>query len=132
MGKMVRMLKKETLVYRQLLLKLRERITEDIKHISEDTLKKSQKEAAGDISGYTLHMADLATDAYDREFSLNLASCDRDVLLLVNDALKRIDEGGYGTCAQCKKPIARIRLKALPFASFCLKCQKEQEKPRSG
>lgn len=129
---MGKMLKKEARAYRQLLLKLRERITEDIKHISEDTLKKSQKEAAGDISGYTLHMADLATDAYDREFSLNLASCDRDVLLLVNDALKRMDEGDYGICPQCKKPIARIRLKALPFACFCLKCQKTQEKPRSG
>lgn len=132
MRKMGKMLKKEARSYRQLLLKLRERISEDIKHISEDTLKKSQKEAAGDISGYTLHMADLATDAYDREFSLNLASCDRDVILLINDALKRIDEGVYGICAQCKKPIARIRLKALPFASCCLKCQKAQEKPHSG
>jgi len=129
---MGKMLKKETRAYRQLLLKLRERITDDIKHISEDALKKSQREAAGDISGYTLHMADLATDAYDREFSLNLASCDRDVLLQINDALKRIDDGGYGVCAQCKKPISRIRLKALPFACFCLKCQKTQEKPRRG
>src|SRR3989338_7508801 len=84
---MGKMLKKETRVYRQLLLKLRERISEDIKHISEDTLKKSQKEASGDISGYTLHMADLATDAYDREFSFGLASNDRNALLQIDVAL---------------------------------------------
>lgn len=128
---MGKMLKKERYQYRKLLLKLKERLTDDIKHISEDTLKKSQKDASGDISGYTLHMADLATDAYDREFSLGLASCDRDVLLQINDALKSIEDGSYGICAQCKKSIARVRLKALPFASFCLKCQKAQEKPYS-
>lgn len=126
---MAKMLKKEAKQYRQVLLKLKERISEDIKHIAEDTLKKSQKEASGDISGYTLHMADLATDAYDREFSLGLASNDRNVLLQINDALKRIDEGIFGACEKCKKPIAKIRLKALPFARLCLKCQRTQEKP---
>lgn len=127
---MVKMLKRELKQYRQLLLKLKERITDDIKHISEDTLKKSQKEAAGDISGYTLHLADLASDAYDREFSLGLAANDRDVLIEINDALKRIDEGNFGACQQCKKPIAKVRLKALPFALLCLKCQRLHEKHR--
>lgn len=126
---MAKMLKKQLKEYRMLLLKLKERLTEDIKHISEDTLKKSQKDASGDISGYTLHMADLATDAYDREFSLGLASCDRNVLLQIDDALKRIDEGSFGRCEKCKKPIAKVRLNALPFARLCLKCQRSQEKP---
>ena len=127
---MAKMLKKEARWYRESLLKIRERITEDVKHISEDALKKSQKEAAGDMSGYTLHPADVATDAYDREFSLSLASNDRNVLLQINDALKRIDEGTYGACEQCKKPIAKVRLKALPFARCCLKCQSIEEKNR--
>ena len=90
---MAKMLKKETQKYRQLLLKIKERISDDIKHISEDTLKKSQKEASGDISGYTLHMADMATDSYDREFSLGLASNDRDLLSQINDALKKDGRG---------------------------------------
>lgn len=125
---MAKMLKKESEQYRKMLLKIKERLTEDIKHISQDTLNKSQKEACGDISGYTLHMADVATDAYDREFSLGLASNDRDALIQINDALKRIDDGKYGACEQCAKPIAKTRLKALPFTSFCLKCQQDQEK----
>lgn len=125
---MAKMLKKESEQYRKMLLKIKERLTEDIKHISQDTLNKSQKEACGDISGYTLHMADVATDAYDREFSLGLASNDRDALIQINDALKRIEDGKYGACQQCAKPIAKTRLKALPFTSFCLKCQQAEEK----
>lgn len=126
---MAKMLKKEAMQFKQALLNLKERITDDMKHISEDALKKSQKEASGDISGYSLHMADLATDAYDREFSLGLASNDRNAILQINDALKRIDEGVFGVCQMCRKPIAKVRLKALPFARLCLKCQRSQEKP---
>lgn len=126
---MAKMLKKEAMQYKQILLKLKERITEDMKHISEDALKKSPKEASGDISGYSLHMADLATDAYDREFSLGLASNDRNAIFQIDDALKRIEEGVFGTCQMCRKPIAKVRLKALPFACLCLKCQRSQEKP---
>lgn len=127
---MAKMLKRELKQYRELLLKYKERILEGIKHISEDTLKKSQKDAAGDMSGYTLHMADVATDSYDREFSLGLASNDRELLFQVDDALKRISEGTYGACQQCTKPIVKTRLKALPFARLCLKCQQAQEKRR--
>lgn len=124
----IKMLKKEAKQYKESLLKLKERISEDVKHISEDALKKSQRDASGDISGYTLHMADVATDAYDREFSLGLASNDRNVLMQIDDALKRIEEGTYGACEECEKPIAKVRLKALPFASLCLKCQSAKEK----
>lgn len=125
-----KLLKKDLKLYRGLLLKEKERILESIRHVSEDTLKKSQKEASGDMSGYTLHMADVATDAYDREFSLGLASNDRAILLKIEDALKEIEEGVYGICRDCKKPITKTRLKAVPFATLCLKCQQSQEKTR--
>ena len=103
-------------------------MVDDLNHISEDTLKKSQKEASGDISGYTYHMADVATDNYDREFSLGLASGERKSLYELEDALKRIEEGTFGSCDQCKSPIAKLRLKALPSARLCVKCQERLEK----
>lgn len=121
-------LKKELADFKKLILKRKEELLNEIKHISEDTLKKSQKDAAGDISGYTLHMADVATDAYDREFSLGLASNDRNALIQIEDAIKKIDEGNFGICEQCSKPIAKSRLKAVPFTRLCLKCQQTQEK----
>lgn len=120
--------KKELALFRKLILKRKEEIVNDIKHISDDTLKKSQKEASGDISGYTYHMADVATDTYDREFSLGLASNDRKLLYEFDDALKKIEDGQFGICEDCKCLIAKSRLKAVPQARLCVKCQEKKEK----
>ena len=120
--------KKTSEVYKKLLLEKREELVGDISHISEETLKKSQKDASGDISGYTFHMADVATDNYDREFSLGLASKERDVLAGINLALQKLHDGTFGLCETCKNPITKIRLKAVPDATLCLKCQQNKEK----
>ena len=120
--------KKELAEFKKIVLKRKEEVLDDIKHISEDTLKKSQKEASGDISGYTYHMADVATDNYDREFSLGLASNERKMLYELDDALKKIEEGTFGICEDCKSPIAKNRLKAVPSARLCVKCQEKKEK----
>jgi RNA polymerase-binding protein DksA len=120
--------KKELAEFKKLILKRKEEVVDEIKHISEDTLKKSQKEASGDISGYTFHMADVATDTYDREFSLGLVSNEREVLYELDDALKRIDEQTFGVCESCKTLITKTRLKAVPYARLCVKCQQRKEK----
>jgi RNA polymerase-binding protein DksA len=119
--------KKELNIFKKLILKRKEEVSEEIKHISDDTLKKSQRDAAGDISAYTYHMADLATDTYDREFSLGLASNERNLLYEIDEALKKIEEGTFGICEGCKKPITKTRLKVIPYTRLCLKCQKLQE-----
>jgi DnaK suppressor protein len=123
-----RMPKKEINKFKEILLRRKEDIMDQIDHISKDTLKKSQKDASGDISGYSYHMADLATDTFDREFSLGLASNERQNLYEIEDALKRIKDGSFGICECCKKPISKVRLKAIPFTKLCLKCQELQEK----
>ncbi len=120
--------KKELNEFKKIILKRKEEIDDEIKHISDDTLKKSQKEASGDISGYTYHMADVATDNYDREFSLSLASNDRQSLYDLNDALKRIEDGTFGICEDCKRLVTKVRLKAVPQARLCIKCQEKREK----
>ena len=114
--------------FKKIVLKKKEEILNDLKHISDDTLRKSQKEASGDISGYTYHMADVATDNYDREFSLGLASSERKSLYEMDDALKRIEEGTFGICDDCKSSITKIRLRAVPSARLCIKCQQKREK----
>ena len=120
--------KKELSVFKKIILKIKEKVVGDIKHISEDTLKKSQKDASGDISGYTYHMADVATDTYDREFSLGLASNEQKALYELDDALKRIEEGTFGICEECKCVMTKTRLKAVPYARLCVKCQEKKEK----
>ncbi len=120
--------KKELKDFKKIIIKKKEAALDDLQHITDDTLKKSQKEASGDISGYTYHMADVATDNYDREFSLGLASNERKALYELDDALKRIDDETFGFCDDCKGPISKIRLKAVPSARLCIKCQEKREK----
>lgn len=120
--------KKELSDFKKLLFKKKEEINDEIKHISDDTLNKSQKDASGDISGYTYHMADVATDNYDREFSLGLASKDRKSLYELEDALKRIEDGSFGACLDCGSLISKARLKVVPQARLCVKCQEKREK----
>ena len=122
------MLKKDLEMFRKLVLKRKDQVIEDIQHINENTLMKSQKEASGDISGYSYHMADVATDNYDREFSLGLASNDHAVLYELDDALKRIADGSFGACEDCGCMITKVRLKAVPYARTCIKCQEKREK----
>ncbi|MCG8431349.1 MAG: TraR/DksA family transcriptional regulator [Candidatus Omnitrophica bacterium] len=121
-------LKKDLEVFKKLILKRKEELIEDIQHISENTLMQSQKDASGDISGYTYHMADVATDTYDREFSLGLVSQDHKLLYELEDALKRIEEGKFGTCEACGCAITKVRLKAVPQARMCVKCQEKKDK----
>ena len=124
------MTKAELERYKKLLLKKKEEILEAVKHIEEDTLSRSQRDASGDLSGYTLHMADIATDSYDREFSLGLASNAQRILYEIDEALKRLKEKDFGDCLSCGKPIPRKRLKAIPYASLCIECQSKEETKR--
>lgn len=118
--------KKELLLYKKILSEIKEKIVSEIKKISDDASTPS-KDTSGDVSGHALHMADVATDMYDREFSLGLASNDRELLSKVEQALKRIQEKTFGTCEECHKVIAIARLKAIPYAQLCLKCQEKHE-----
>ena len=115
--------------YKKLLFKIKEDITHDIKQMSV-TNDASAKDTSGDVAGHALHMADVATDLYDREFTLGLASNDRELLFKVGAALERIENKTFGFCRECKKPIAVARLKAIPYTETCLKCQEKIESKR--
>jgi len=119
--------KKELERYKELLLKKREDIVMEMKNITKDTLSKSQREASGDLSGYSFHMADAATDNYDREFSLNLASDSQKMIYAIDEALARIKDKTYGRCVKCNKDISHRRLRAIPYAILCIACQRKEE-----
>ena len=119
---------KELKEYKELLINLKEDVLNQIREVSEDTLMKSQKDISGDISGYGIHMADVASDNYEREFNLGLVSNERIIALEIEEALKRIEEKTYGICSVCSKAIKKTRLKAVPYAKNCLKCQEKIDK----
>ena len=107
---------------------LRAKMVSGIDHIERDTLNKSQRDSSGDLSGYSFHMADQATDNFDTEFNLDIASNEQKFLNEIDEALKRIEEGIFGVCEQCQKPIALKRLKVVPYTRYCIKCQEGMEK----
>lgn len=113
---------------RESLIEQKAKILQELISIKEESLSKSAKESSGDLSGYAFHMADMATDLYNREFSLELAEGERERLYLLDDAIKRIDEGTYGKCDMCGCNITKQRLKVMPQAQYCIKCQEKQEK----
>ena len=121
------MAKKETAKYKKLLLEKREEILKEIHDIAKESMK-SQKEASGDLSGYSNHMADMASDSYDREFSLSIATNEQKVIYEIDESLKLIKEGKYGKCLSCNKKIPAKRLNAVPYAKYCVQCQSEEDK----
>ena len=116
--------------YYRLLLDLRSHLTEDIERHSEETLKRSSKDDAGDLSAYGQHMADAGTDTFDRDFALSMVASEQEALSEIDAAIKRIDEGTYGICEITQKPIAKERLLAVPFTRYSAEAQKDLERNR--
>ncbi len=116
--------------YYKLLLDLRSHLTEEIERHSEETLKRSAKDDAGDLSAYGQHMADAGTDTFDRDFALSMVASEQEALSEIDAAIKRIHDGSYGTCEITQKPIAKERLLAVPFTRYSAEAQKELERNR--
>ena len=112
--------------FRQLLITERAKLADEIKSIAHD-VSTSPREASGDLSAYTVHMADMAADTYERELSMNIVSSEQELLYQIDDALKRLEDGSFGLCQQCNQPISMSRLKAVPYASLCINCQRSKE-----
>ena len=124
------MTKKEAKIFYDLLIKKKAELLKGIDHITKETLKTSQRDAAGDLSAYSLHMADVASDNYEREFSLSLADGEQKLLDRINSALEKIDDNAFGVCELCEKKISKTRLKIVPYAELCVPCQEKTEKKK--
>ncbi len=122
--------KKDLKLFKELLLKKKSDLARGIEHLANDALKTSQRDASGDLSAYSLHMADMATDNYDREFALNLADNEQKLLHRIEAALEKMDSDLYGLCELCNKKISKVRLRVVPYAELCVPCQEKQEKKK--
>lgn len=122
--------KKDLDKYKEILQAIRRKISGDLQHLEGDSLNTNQRDSSGDLSGYSFHMADMATDNFDREFTLGLASNEQQILNMVDNALRRIEDGTYGVCETCSKQIPAKRLNVMPHGPLCIKCQEEEEKKK--
>jgi DnaK suppressor protein len=118
---------------KKILLGMRENIIDKVKRIEKENLGRLQKDASGDLSGYAIHLADVASDNYERELSLGLAANERELLRKIDNALHRLKDRNFGCCDSCGKDISIKRLTAVPYADMCIKCQEQEDKlPRQG
>ncbi|MBM3878636.1 MAG: transcriptional regulator [Verrucomicrobia bacterium] len=110
----------EWLKFYRTLLDLRERLVSQMNGLA--------KESAEEMDSYSLHMADSGTDNFDRDFALSLLSSDQDAVYEIDEALKRIQRGTYGTCELTGKSIPKARLEAIPWTRFTVEAQAQLER----
>ena len=114
---------------RQRLADERERLdgvksTFDDEHLSEE----SESDSSSELSSYDQHQADMGTETFEREKDLSILEQVEAELADVEHALRRLDDGSYGTCEVCGKVIPDERLEAVPAARLCLEHQSEVER----
>ncbi len=108
------------------LLALRDAMLDSMNGVAQDNLRARAE--GNEASAFGMHQADAGSDAYDRDFALNLLSQEQDALYEIDEALKRIELGTYGVCEMSGKPINHERLEAIPFTRFTVECQSQIER----
>ena len=129
-----KMAKADLKYFEKLINDKKTKLLEEIGYMEESSIGKSTKEASGDLSSYSFHMADQASDSGEMEHTFHLAEREGQFLHHLNEALHRIKDGSFGVCRSCQKLIAKQRLEAVPHTTMCIKCKEaeQQRKRREG
>jgi DnaK suppressor protein len=117
----------DTSRFREVLLEERRRVVAAIENLHEDHAG-SLSDEAGEEAAFDNHLADTATETYDRELDYTLEENSEHVLADIDAALTRIEDGTYGVCTSCGKPIPEERLEARPWAPLCIDCKRQRER----
>lgn len=122
-------MKKEDLAhFKKLLLEKREEMLRDLGKLKDSDMSSTLKDASGENSAYSFHMADVGTDNMEREKAFFFATREGRFLYHIEQAIERIEEGTYGLCQECGNEIGRARLEAVPHARLCITCKSMEEK----
>lgn len=105
--------------FKNLLLRKRTELVGDVKHLTDEALNRTG-EGLGDNSTMPIHMADLGSDNWEQELTLGFIENDRVRLREIDEALQRIENRTYGICLATHNPISVARLRAKPWATFCI------------
>ena len=118
---------KEIEHYHQQLLTLRRELLGDMDQIRSKTLGNNAG-SSGELSSMPVHMADVGTDNYEQEFTLDLIDSERKILSEIDLALSKVANGTYGICEIAGENIGKARLDAKPYARYCIDCATKIEK----
>ncbi len=111
---------------RQRLLDLHDSLVDSMSGMTRDTIRNAPE--GSEASGSGQHQGDAGSDAYDRDFALSVLAKEQDALYEIEQALRRIKGGTYGTCEISERKIPSARLEAIPFARLTVECQAQWEK----
>jgi RNA polymerase-binding protein DksA len=108
--------------FRDALLTERARVEAALDNLRNENAGSVEEETGEETSDQ--HLADTATAMHDRELDYGLTENEEELLQSIDDALQRIEDGTYGVCSNCGKPIGEERLEALPWTNLCIDCAK--------
>jgi RNA polymerase-binding protein DksA len=106
--------------FKELLLRKRAELVGDVERLTDEALNRKRDGGFGEHSAMPIHMAEAGTDNWEQEFTLGLIENERAQLREVDEALERIENGTYGICLATHKPISVARLRAKPWARYCI------------
>ena len=117
-----------TTMARERLHQEKERLSSLARNLAEDNdLDESEQSSTGELTSFDQHPGDMGTETFEREKDLAILTTLEDQIAQVEDALRRLDDGSYGICQACGKPIAEERLEVLPTARYCIEDQGARE-----
>lgn len=120
--------KRELSDLKKRLLEEREELARQAAEIDESSFGGGQSELSGDLASFDEEFADAGTATFEREKDLSVSNNIRDLMDKIDRALERIDEGNYGLCERCGRPIEKARIKALPYATLCIRDKQAEER----
>ncbi|HYT80075.1 MAG TPA: TraR/DksA C4-type zinc finger protein [Actinomycetota bacterium] len=120
---------KEVQELKEKLLEERKDLQAQFDDLEEFSFGSNQSDLSGEM-GFDEEYADAGTATFERERDLSLVNNLRDLMERIDKALGKIDEGTYGLCDRCGRPIEKLRLKALPYANLCIKDKQAEERVR--
>jgi RNA polymerase-binding protein DksA len=112
--------------FRELLVEERRRVIDAIEYLHKENPGSIEDETEDETLDN--HMAETATATHDRQIDYTLEENSEHVLTEIEAALLRIDDGTYGICVNCGRPIAEERLAAIPWATHCIDCKRLEER----
>lgn len=120
---------KEMAELKERLLEERRDLEAQLKEIEESSFSTPQSDISGEVA-FDEEYADSGTATFERERDLSLENNTKDLLGKIAKALDRMEQGKYGICERCGKPIEKARMKALPYALLCIKDAQAAARPR--
>lgn len=119
--------KEELEEFRQLLLDKRRELIGDMNNLQNEAMRQGSSGESSGTSSMPIHMADIGTDTWEQELTLGLIENERGLLREIEEALHRIDDRTYGICLATSKPITKARLRAKPWAKYCIEYARKRE-----